>query len=114
MIMWGNRQKYFPLIILLSSFILSSCFTVGRPFSSQVNWINQNKTTRQEIEKAFGPPIRTGFDSGLQTYSYGYYKYSAFGESQTKDLTIRFNSNNTVNSYTFSSSFDQDMNAVNK
>ena len=98
-------------ILCVSSLLLvslTSCLTVGAQFPSSVNWIKSNSTTRAEIEKAFGPPFRVGYDSGFKTYSYGYYKYSAFTDSQTKDLTVRFNSNNTVSSYTFSSSFPDD------
>ncbi len=94
--------------LLTVSLLSTSCLTVGSQFPSSVNWIKPNNTTRTEIEKAFGPPFRVGYDSGLKTYSYGYYKYSAFSESQTKDFTIRFNSNDTVYSYTFSSSFPDD------
>lgn len=94
--------------LLASSLIATSCLTVGSQFPSTVSWIKTNTTTRVEIEKAFGPPFRVGYDSGLKTYSYGYYKYSAFSESQTKDFTIRFNANDTVNSYSFSSSFPDD------
>ncbi len=94
--------------LLTVSLATTSCLTVGTQFPSAVNWIKSNSTTRTEIEKAFGPPFRVGYDSGLKTYSYGYYKYYAFSESQTKDFTIRFNSNDTVNTYTFSSSFPDD------
>lgn len=94
--------------LFVVSLASTSCLTVGAQFPSVVNWIKPNTTTRTEIEKAFGPPYRVGYDSGLKTYSYGYYKYSAFSDSQTKDLTIRFNANDSVNSYTFSSSFPDD------
>ena len=90
------------------SLLTSSCFTVGEQFPSIVSWIQPHATTRSEIEKAFGPPFRTGYDSGLKTYTYGYYRYSAFSNSQTKDLTVRFDANNIVESYTFSSSFPED------
>jgi len=94
--------------ITFFSCITTSCLTVGSQFPSSVTWIKQASTTRTDVEKAFGPPFRVGYDSGLKTYSYGYYKYSLFSESQTKDLTIRFNANDTVNSYTFTSSFAVD------
>ena len=100
------------IVLLLSvvsvTLLTSSCFTVGDQFPSAVSWIKPHETTRAEIEKAFGPPFRTGYDSGLMTYSYGYYKYSALSDSQTKDLTVRFNDKNIVESYTFSSSFPED------
>jgi hypothetical protein len=91
-----------------SALIVTSCLTVGEPFSSSVSWIKPHKTTKVEVERVFGEPFRTGYDSGLMTYSYGYYKYSAFEDSQTKDLTIRFDKQGVVDSYTFSSSFPDD------
>ncbi|BBH53402.1 hypothetical protein [Fluviispira sanaruensis] len=102
-------QTALSLVSLFGASLLSvSCLTVGTQFPAKVAWIKSDKTTKVEIEKAFGPPFRMGYDSGYRTYSYGYYKYSAFADSQTKDLTIRFNANGTVSSYTFSSSFPED------
>ncbi|WP_186644963.1 hypothetical protein [Fluviispira vulneris] len=104
-----NFQTALSLVSLSGASLLTvSCLTVGTQFPAKVTWIKSDKTTKDEIEKAFGPPFRVGYDSGYRTYSYGYYKYSAFSESQTKDLTIRFNENGTVSSYTFSSSFPED------
>lgn len=105
--------KKFSLFFLLMAIALlvTSCFTVGEQFPSSVTWIKPHQTTRGEIDKAFGPPFRTGYDSGLLTYSYGYYKYSAFADSQTKDLTVRFN-NDVVESYSFSSSFPEDQRMI--
>ncbi|MGY3804798.1 hypothetical protein ACWNT8_12080 [Pigmentibacter ruber] len=104
-----NSNRFFIMILtLFCSVMTTACLTVGNQFPSTVVWIKANETTRTEIEKAYGPPFRVGYDSGMKTYSYGYYKYSAFSESQTKDLTIRFNSNDTVYNYTFSSSFPED------
>lgn len=102
------KKMIYLNILFAISLTTTSCLTVGNQFPSVVKWINPNVTTKTEIEKAFGPPYRVGYDSGMKTYSYGYYKYSAFSESQTKDLTIRFNENGTVYSYTFSSSFADD------
>ena len=103
-----STEKFQNLFIIFMTFIsatvFTSCLTVGTQFPSMVTWIKANETTRSEIEKAFGAGLLI---SGHQ-YSYGYYKYSAFSESHTKDLTIRFNSNDTVYSYTFSSSFPDD------
>jgi hypothetical protein len=95
-----------------SAFTTTSCLTVGEPFSSSVSWIKPHKTTKAEVERVFGQPFRTGYDSGLMTYSYGYYKYSAFEDSQTKDLTIRFDNQGIVESYTFSSSFPDDKKVI--
>ena len=73
------RKRFFLLPgVLCLSLLVTSCFTVGQPFPSLVTWIKPNQTTKADIEKAFGPPFRMGYDSGHLTYSYGYYKYSAF------------------------------------
>lgn len=103
-----HKKLLIAFMTSISAIFLTSCLTVGTQFPSMVTWIKANETTRSEVEKAFGPPFRMGYDSGMKTYSYGYYKYSAFAESQTKDLTIRFNPNDTVASYSFSSSFAED------
>ena len=102
-----KKTLYLNMLVAVS-LTTTSCLTVGNQFPSVVYWIKPNVTTKTEIEKAFGPPYRVGYDSGMKTYSYGYYKYSLFSESQTKDFTIRFNENMTVYNYTFSSSFPED------
>ena len=88
--------------------LLPGCLTVGNEFSSQVNWISTGHTTRPELEKKIGQPFRVGYDSGLLTYTYGFYRYSVFRPTRTKDLVIRFKSDGTVESYSFGSSFDED------
>lgn len=107
-----SRKIIFLFSFLFISIFFVACFTVGSQFPSSVTWIKPLQTTRTEIEKAFGPPFRTGYDSGFMTYSYGYYNYSAFKDSQTKDLTVRFNNKNVVESYTFSSSFPEDQQLI--
>lgn len=108
------RKIFLYPVLGLCLLTLSGCLTVGSQFPSSVSWIKPKTTTRKEIEKAFGPPYRTGYDSGLLTYSYGYYTYSTFGESQSKDLTVRFNASDMVESYSFSSSFAEDKDKVLK
>lgn len=94
--------------------LLPGCLTIGTEFTSEVAWIQANKTTRPEIEKHVGPPFRVGYDTGLLTYTYAFYRYSAFRPARTKDLTVRFNKDGTVNSYSFASSFDEDRTTILK
>ena len=93
---------------LLSFLVLPGCLTVGDEFSSQVNWITKDQTSRKQIEAKMGTPFRTGYDTGLLTYTYAFYRYSVFRPARTKDLTVRFNQDGTVQSYSFASSFDED------
>ncbi|MCA2959186.1 MAG: hypothetical protein IOD12_02980 [Silvanigrellales bacterium] len=103
-------------ITSLASMVLVSqgCLTVGDDFTSEVTWIQRDKTTRQEIESKVGQPFRVGYDTGLLTFTYGFYRYSVFRPTRTKDLTVRFNKDGTVNSYSFASSFDEDKSSMAK
>lgn len=96
------------IIVCLGLLLVSSCLTVGDEFASDVKWIEVGKTTRNDVERKFGPPFRVGYDSGLLTYTYAFYRYSVFKETRTKDLTIRFKNEGPVQSYTFASSFEED------
>ena len=97
-----------------SSLTLQGCLTVGDDFTSEVTWIQASKTTRKEIEAKVGAPFRVGYDTGLLTFTYAFYRYSVFRPTRTKDLTVRFNKDGTVNSYSFASSFDEDKSAMAK
>lgn len=98
--------------LALSLISLTGCLTIGEEFSSEVKWIAPQKTTKVEVQKNLGGPFRVGYDSGLLTYTYAYYRYSAFRAARTKDLTVRFNSDGTVQSYSFASSFDEDKQTI--
>lgn len=103
----SSRAFYlFVLIGLVAVFLLmvSGCATtVGREFpTDSVTQIKIGKTTQDEIRKMFGSPWRVGLEDGKRTWTYGSYKYSMSGEQIAKDLVVRFNDNNVVSSYTFS------------
>lgn len=99
-----QRQVLLFMIILLFaiSVLLSACFTVGKVFPGHaVSDIRVGKTTESEIRQLFGLPWRTGIDDGDQTWTYGHYRYSLFGEAKTEDLVIRFGKDGVVSLYTF-------------
>jgi hypothetical protein len=79
---------------------------MGRPFPvQQVRKIELHKTTQSEIRQMFGEPWRTGLEDGKRTWTYGEYS-----TSYSRDLVIRFDDDNTVRSYSFSSSRPEDEN----
>ncbi len=79
------------------------CATVGHEFpSSGVAQIRMGQTTQQQVKELFGEPWRTGVEDGRPTWTYGRYRYKLFGETQTKDLIVRFDEQSRVHSYTFS------------
>lgn len=102
-----NAHKTVTAIILLASLSLpfSGCMpSVGRPFPvKQVRQIEIGKTTRTDIRQMFGDPWRTGIEDGFKTWTYGEYTIK-----MTRDLIIRFDKDNVVKSYSFSSSFPED------
>jgi SmpA / OmlA family len=88
--------------------LLASCATVGRDFPTEhVSQIEIGKTTQADIEKMFGAPWRTGIEDGQRTWTYGKYKYSIAGKTSSRDLVVRFDKNNVVSSYTFSTTEPQ-------
>lgn len=105
-----SQIKIAALVFSLSS--LTACLTVGEDFPSEVKWITAQKTNKADIQKRMGEPFRVGYDSGLLTYTYAFYRYSAFRPARTKDLTVRFNNDGTVQSYSFASSFDEDKQTI--
>ncbi|MGD0960992.1 MAG: outer membrane protein assembly factor BamE [Methylomonas sp.] len=91
------------LIIGIAATQLTGCFTVGQEFAaSRVPEIKVGQTRKQEINDMFGTPWRTGMEDGHPTWTYGIYKYSLFGNSDTQDLLVRFDTQGVVRSYTFS------------
>lgn len=93
--------------ILMTAF-LSGCFTVGHDFPvDQVTVIKIGKTTQDEIKSMFGSPWRVGVEDGQRTWTYGKYRYSAFAETSTQDLVIRFNDRGVVASFTFNTTEHQ-------
>jgi hypothetical protein len=89
---------------LLSAVLVTGCFSVGTRFAThEVGRIKVGATTRGQVEQQFGQPWRTGFEDGDETWTYGRYVYSLLAPARTADLTIRFDRNGVVRSYTFSS-----------
>jgi len=97
-------------LLLLGIFVfIVGCATVGREFSFKgPDSIVIGQTTRASILKEYGEPFRVGYENGNEKWTYGYYKYRLFGDSDTKDLEITFDKNGIVNSYGYDSSIEED------
>jgi len=105
LISFRQKQKVRRLIsfIICTAFILiAGCATVGHDFPvDQIKNIQIGKTTKEEIRNIFGEPWRVGLEDGQETWSYGQYHYAMFSEKDAKDLVVRFNDKDLVESYTF-------------
>ena len=86
------------------------CMTVGDDFAvGKVTSIEIGSTTKQDVRSMLGEPWRTGLEDGQPTWTYGYYKYNLLGASQTRDLVVRFDDKGVVRSYTFNSTYPEDV-----
>ena len=101
--------------IILASFILgatSGCVTNGHEFSSRFDWIQKGKTRQEDVKSVLGDPQFVGASDGTPSWTYGHYKYRLFGTSTTKELKIYWNSDRTIQSWSFTSSFPEDIRGV--
>ncbi|MDX1634607.1 MAG: outer membrane protein assembly factor BamE [Marinobacter sp.] len=95
-------QRFAVLGLAAVMMVAAGCATVGRDFAThKVEEIEIGETTRAEIESMFGEPWRTGVEDGKRTWTYGKYRWSAFGDAETTDLVVRFNEDGTVASYVY-------------
>lgn len=94
-------QRWIPGFLLAA--LASGCFSVGAPFATdRVAQIRVGATTRDQVQREFGRPWRTGLEDGDETWTYGRYLYALGAAARTADLKIRFDHNGVVSSYTFS------------
>ncbi|MEP1215915.1 MAG: outer membrane protein assembly factor BamE [Marinobacter sp.] len=94
--------SFFAFVLLVLSITLTGCATVGHDFATHnVDQIEIGETTRSDIQEMFGEPWRTGIEDGKRTWTYGKYRWSAFGDAETTDLVVRFNQDGTVSSYVY-------------
>ncbi|HTP29577.1 MAG TPA: hypothetical protein VMK12_28410 [Anaeromyxobacteraceae bacterium] len=85
---------------------LLACATVGKDFdATQLSWLKQGETNKAWVLERLGPPWRVGADAGDLTWTYGYYEYRAFGDSNSKDLVLHFLPDGRLKSYSMNTSF---------
>ena len=97
------------LVPALLAFLLLACATVGRNFdATDASWVKEDVTTKDQVLERMGPPWRVGIDAGDLTWTYGYYEYRAFGDSNSKDLAIHFHPDGKMKSFTLATSFPKE------
>ena len=96
------------LVVVLA---LSGCagLQVGREFPSpEAAQIKVDVTDKTRLLTLFGEPYQVGIDNGDQTWRW-FYAQRNVSATVSKDLSVRFNANGTVRSYSFTSNFPEDM-----
>jgi outer membrane protein assembly factor BamE (lipoprotein component of BamABCDE complex) len=105
--MRAYRLLALPLAVLLG---LAACsgFAVGREFPSpRLDSIKNGATTKPDLQRVFGDPTEVGLEDGDETWSWYYFKKG--NPDMSKNLKVRFAKDGKVASYSFSSSFPEDM-----
>ena len=108
------NHRSFRIAILVACALLCSslagCLNVGKPFPTErVQSIEIGETTRDDLREMCGEPWRVGLENGEHTWTWGDYHYSAFGAATTRDLVVRFDERGAVSSYSFNSTFPEDL-----
>jgi hypothetical protein len=98
-------------LLVATAFGLAACasvFSTGRDFPSPAREaIKSGTTTKADLVRLFGEPAQVGIEDGDQTWTWLYFKK---GEPDlSKTLTVRFQAEGVVKSYSFSSNFPEDM-----
>ena len=105
----GQRRCVAALAVAAAAALLVACVTVGREFpTQQVSKLHIGTTTQDQVRQLFGTPWRTGLEDGQKTWTYGHYHYALLGNTQTRDLVVRFDGRGVVASYTFNSTNPDD------
>jgi hypothetical protein len=94
-----------PVLVLCG--LQTACVTRGRDFSSDLSWVKKGATTQSDVTRLLGEPTAIGNTGGIPTWTYGFYDYRLFGDSDTKELKFYW-SGDKVQDFSFSSSFPQD------
>jgi len=105
--MWRNLRR--AVIALFFAGFLQSCLSTGRDFPSRVDWIQKERTKKDDVALILGTPYAVGNSNGTPTWTYAFYKYSPFSKTEYKELRFYWSEDNIVKTYTFNSSFPEDL-----
>jgi hypothetical protein len=93
----------------------AACMTIGPEFPVEpVASLRIGKDTKTYVQRMFGDPWRTGLEDGHVTWTYARYHHSVFGETEARDLVIRFEAEGRVHFYTFNSTRPEDAGLGNR
>jgi hypothetical protein len=104
-----SRAWRVGLAIVALGLTACAALRVGKEFPSpDPAQIKLNATDKAALVQIFGEAYQAGIDSGDLTWRW-FYAQSGASTTMSKDLTVRFNANGTVKSYSFTSNFPEDL-----
>ena len=105
--MWRSLRKLVVLAVL--PMFWQGCLSTGRDFPSQVEWIKKERTKKDDVKLVLGTPYAIGNSDGTATWTYAFYKYNPLFKTYYKELRFYWGDDNAVKSFTFNSSFPEDL-----
>lgn len=94
-------------LALVSAALFAACVTTGKNFDiAHVREIHNKTTTKSQVQSWFGYPYMTGIDNGDEAWTYNFTKDNG---QLNKTLYIVFDKAGNVKSFTFSTSFPEEM-----
>ena len=104
----SSLLKKFALIFGTIAFV-SSCMSFGRLFNSNIDWIKKGETTKRDVVLVMGEPQEVGSSGGVPTWTYYFYRYKVIGSDSRKEIKFYWGEDGTVNHFSFSTSFQDDI-----
>ncbi|HJM83086.1 MAG TPA: outer membrane protein assembly factor BamE [Nitrospinota bacterium] len=102
--------KYKWLVTFVIIIASVACISFGNNFNTEkIRQIENDITTKAQIRAWFGHPHMTGIDDGDETWIYNYSYSPTIGTTHTKNLYLIFKIDETVKSFSFSTSFPDEI-----
>jgi len=98
-------------VVVIVAALLGGCggLRFGSEFPSPTkDMLVVGKTTKPDLLRFFGEPHQVGLDTGDPTWAWTYAQVFT-NQEVSKQLTVRFDGRGAVKSYSFVSSFPEDM-----
>ncbi len=104
-----RRKMTRILALVLLSALWQACLSTGRDFPSRTDWIQKDRTKKDDVKLVLGSPYAVGSSGGIQTWTYAFYKYTLFGRTYYKELRLYWTDGNIVKNFSFDTSFPEDL-----
>ena len=104
-----NPRRLINMLLIATLVAGSGGLKFGSDFPSPTkDMLIVGKTTKADLLRFFGEPHQVGLDTGDPTWAWTYAQVFT-NQELSKQLTVRFDAKGAVKSYSFTSSFPEDM-----
>ncbi|MCY4380668.1 MAG: hypothetical protein OXC40_03755 [Proteobacteria bacterium] len=90
--------------LLVTTLLLTGCLSLGKDFTTNVDWLKVGKTSQQQVIERLGMPEEIGQSHNKTMWTYYYIRVSLWQKIARKELRIFWHNNQLVHSYNLTSS----------